>query len=85
MPCVQMSNNIHIILSVRWSLIFKQPCGELQFYAKEVQVREWNDLSTALAYHSVCHFINNTDARFLFTCKEIYLLFYAREREWSSL
>lgn len=80
MSCVQMSNNIHIIFNVKCSLVFKQPCGELLFYAKDMQVREWNVLSMALTYHNICHFIKSTDAMFLFTHKEIYLLFYAKER-----
>lgn len=67
MSCVQMGNNIHIIFNVKCSLIFKQPCGELLFYVKEVQVREWNDLSAALEYHDVCHFIKSADASFSFS------------------
>lgn len=78
MSHVQKDNNIHIIFNVKCYLVFKQPCGELLFYAKQVQVREWNGLSTALAYHGICHFIKSAEARFLFTCKEIYLLFYAK-------
>lgn len=40
MSRVQMGNNIHIIFNVKGSLVFKQPCGELLFYAKEVQENE---------------------------------------------